>query len=320
MKFTPVFKDKIWGGNKIRSVLDINFGNLPNCGEAWMISGLKNNETLVENGFLAGNPLNDLVEIYMGDLVGDKVFEEFGNEFPLLIKFLDTNAWLSIQVHPDDELASKRKLGRGKTEMWYVLEAEKNAELILGFNKKVTKEEYIKLLKNKMLQEVLNYEKVEKDDAFFIPSGRIHSLGPGLLLAEIQQSSDITYRIYDWDRIDAAGMRRELHTEQALDAIDFNVYENYKTNYLKKINQTVNIIDSQYFTTNILSFNKSVSKNYEELDSFVIYMIVEGEMILKNENDKLQLKKGEVVLLPNIIENVELHPHSYCKVLEIYIE
>ena len=231
LKFKPIFKDKIWGGQKIKSSLKMDFGDLPNCGEAWMMSGVEDNPTIVENGFLAGNELNEIVEVYMGELVGDKVFDQFGNEFPLLIKFIDSNDWLSIQVHPDDFLARKRNIGFGKTEMWYMLDATDDAELIAGFNKKTDKDEYLQHLENKTLKEILNFEKVEKGDVFYIPAGRVHALGPGCLLAEIQQTSDTTYRIYDWDRIDAAGMFRELHTEEALDAIDFEFHESYKTEY-----------------------------------------------------------------------------------------
>jgi mannose-6-phosphate isomerase len=320
MKFTPVFKDKIWGGNKIKTKLGLDYGNLPNCGEAWMLSGVKNDETLVANGFLEGNSINDLVEVYMGDLVGDKVYEEYGDEFPLLVKFLDANDWLSIQVHPDDELARKLKLGkRGKTEMWYILEAEKDSELITGFKRKISREEYLDYFNRKKLPEILNDEKVNKGDVFYIPAGRVHSLGPGILLAEIQQTSDATLRIYDWDRIDAAGLQRELHTDMALKAIDFEFYNDYKTHYETGLNKTVPLIESPFFTTNLLEFNKPVIKNFEELDSFVIYMCVDGKVVLSSDKGKTELSKGEVVLIPNLIEEVNLEPLQKSKLLEIYI-
>ena len=284
-----------------------------------MISGYENNETVVKNGFLAGNTINELAEVYMGDLVGDSVFDEYGTEFPLLIKFLDANAWLSIQVHPDDELAGKLKVGRGKTEMWYILDAEPGSELIMGFNRKITREEYLEYFNKKKLPEILNYEKVEKGDVFYIPPGRIHSLGPGILLAEIQQTSDATFRIYDWDRIDAKGMKRELHTDFALKAIDFDYYKNYKTKYEVKNNETVPLVESPFFTTNLMTLDKAIAANYEELDSFVIYMGVEGEVSIKWEGGTESLKKGEVVLIPNAIDNIELFPKDHSKLLEIYI-
>ncbi len=319
LKFQPVFKDKIWGGRKIKDVLGMDFGKLPNCGEAWVVSGVNGNPTLVKNGFLAGNELNELVSVYMGDLVGDDVYEKFGDEFPLLIKYIDANDWLSIQVHPDDELAAKRKIGRGKTEMWYIIEAEKKAELISGFSKKVDKETYQKYLNENKLKEILNFEKVENGDVFFIPAGRVHSLGPGILLAEIQQTSDTTYRIYDWDRIDANGMKRELHTKEALDAIDFKVAETYKNHYKPEKNKTVSLVSSPQFTTNLLEYDKPMRKDFEEIDSFVIYMGVEGHSVLKWDNGEEEIALGEAVVIPNIINNIELKPLGKAKLLEIYL-
>ncbi|PLX07919.1 MAG: mannose-6-phosphate isomerase [Marinilabiliales bacterium] len=319
LKFKPIFKDKIWGGQKIKTSLKLDYGDLPNCGEAWMMSGVEGNPTLVDNGFLAGNELNEIVEIYMGELVGDKVFNQFGNEFPLLIKFIDSNDWLSIQVHPDDELARKRNIGYGKTEMWYMLDATEDAELIAGFNKKTDKNEYLKHLENKTLKEVLNFEKVEKGDVFYIPAGRVHALGPGCLLAEIQQTSDTTYRIYDWDRIDATGMFRELHTEEALDAIDFEYHEKYKTEYNKTLNETNELVDSQYFTTRILHLDKPVLKNYAALDSFVIYIATEGDLEIKWDGGSIGLHKGETLLVPASIDNIAIKPARKSTLLEIFI-
>ncbi len=319
LKFQPVFKDKIWGGHKIKELLGMDYGKLPNCGEAWVVSGVKGNPTLVANGFLSGNELNELVSVYMGDLVGDDVYEKFGDEFPLLIKYIDANDWLSIQVHPDDELAAKRKIGRGKTEMWYIIEAEKESELISGFSKQVDKETYQKYLSESKLKEILNFEKVRKGDVFFIPAGRVHALGPGILLAEIQQTSDTTYRIYDWDRIDTSGMKRELHTKEALDAIDFEVADEYKTRYKPEKNNTVPLVQCPQFTTNLFEYDQSVSKDFEELDSFVIYMGIEGQSTLKWPGGEVEINTGEAVVLPNIINQIELKPKGTAKLLEIYL-
>ncbi len=319
LKFKPIFKDKIWGGRKIKDVLGMDFGKLPNCGEVWVVSGVEGNPTLVKNGFLAGNELNELVSVYMGDLVGDEVYEKYGDEFPLLIKYIDANDWLSIQVHPDDELAAKRKIGRGKTEMWYIMEAEKGAELISGFSKKVDKETYQKYLNEGKIKDILNFEKVENGDVFFIPAGRVHALGPGILLAEIQETSDTTYRIYDWDRIDASGMKRELHTVEALDAIDFEVYDDYKTRYKKKKNETVPLVQCPQFTTNLLEYDQPLSKDFEELDSFVIYMGVEGSSVLKWEGGEEKIALGDAVVIPNVINDIELRPEGKAKLLEVYI-
>lgn len=320
LKFKPIFKDKMWGGQKIKSELGLDYGNLPNCGEVWVISGEQDNPSTVENGYLAGNELNELVEVFMGDLVGDKIYENFGNVFPLLIKFIDSNDWLSIQVHPDDKLARQRGFENGKTEMWYVLGADENAQLISGFNKEINKETYLEQIENNALNEVLNYEKVEKGDVFFMPAGRIHAIGPGILLTEIQQTSDTTYRIHDWDRIDASGMKRELHNEDALDAIDFTHYKEYKTAYNAKLNHTSALIDDPKFTTNIIILDQVLRKDFEELDSFVIYISVEGTTILNCKDEQITINPGEAIIKPACMQDIELIPKVASKLLEVYIK
>jgi mannose-6-phosphate isomerase len=319
LKFTPRFREKIWGGNKIKSVLNMNFGDLSNCGEAWVLSGVKDNETVVADGFLAGNELNELVEIYMDDLVGGSVYEKYKNEFPILVKFIDASDWLSIQVHPDDELAKKRKLGNGKTEMWYIISADEKSELISGFSKKVNQKTYLDHLRNNTLKDILNFEKVKKGDIFYMPAGRVHALGPGILLAEIQQTSDVTYRIYDWDRTDDAGNSRELHTDDAIEAIDFKVYDHYKTNYEKAKNKTVKAVNEAYFTTNVLSLDTPMQKKYDELDSFVLYTCVEGKMIIKYPGGSRDFGLGECLLIPNVVTDIEIRPLIESKLLETYI-
>ena len=319
LKFKPVFKDKIWGGQKIRTQLGIDFGDLPNCGEVWVISGVKDGESVVDSGFLEGNELNELVEVYMEDLVGEKIYEKFGNEFPLLIKFIDANDWLSIQVHPDDELAASRNIGHGKTEMWYTLGADKNTQLISGFNCSMDNSSYLEHLKNGTLKDILNYEEVKKDDVFFIPAGRVHAIGPGMLLAEIQQTSDTTYRIFDWDRMGVDGNPRELHTEEAVDAIDFKLYEGYKTKYKTELNNSSGIIDCDKFITNILEFDKPLSKDIEFLDSFIIYLGVEGDTILVWDQGEVHIGMGEAVLVPAYLSQIELVPKVKSKLLEVYL-
>jgi mannose-6-phosphate isomerase len=319
LKFKPIYKDKIWGGQKINTVLGRDFSPLSNCGEVWVLSGVEGNQTKIEDGFLEGNELNELVEIYMGELVGDKVFEKYGNEFPILIKFIDANDWLSIQVHPDDELAMERHGTLGKTEMWYILNAEDKAELISGFSTKVSKEEYVQHLENKTLKNIMNFTPVQKGDVFYIPAGRVHALGPGILLAEIQQTSDNTYRIYDWDRIDKLGLVRDLHTDFALDALDFNVQENYKTNYEEKLNETAKMVESPFFTTNIIQLKQGLKKDYSELDSFVILIASEGSFSLIFNETTYLIKYSEVIMIPASIDAVELHPDNDCKILEVYI-
>ena len=319
MKFKPRFKEKIWGGQRMKTSLGLDFSPLHNCGEAWVLSGVPGSETIVRNGFLKGNELNELVEVYMEDLVGEGSFERFGNEFPILVKFIDSNDYLSIQVHPDDALASRRGLGNGKSEMWYILEAESGAEIISGFNRKTDAGSFLDFLERKKLKEILNVEKVSKQDVFYIPAGRIHALGPGILLAEIQQTSDTTYRIYDWDRVDEKGNSRELHKELAIEAIDFNEPQSSRKPYRKTLNQTSPLVDSPHFTTQIFSFDKPIRKDYRELDSFVIYVCVEGMTKFESLSSMDNLKKGETLLIPAITEQIVLSPTEECTILEVFI-
>lgn len=319
LKFNAIFKDKIWGGQRIKSVMEMDYSPLQNCGEAWVLSGVEEEQSIVSNGFLAENELNELVEIYMGDLVGEKNYEAFGNQFPILVKLIDTNDWLSIQVHPDDKLAEKRGLLRGKTEMWYLLDAEKDAEIILGFNQKINRDKYQNLLETKNLKSVLNIEKVKAEDVFYVPAGRVHALGPGMLLAEIQQTSDITYRIYDWDRIDVDGTTRELHTEEALDAIDFRVQKDYKTEYELEKNKTCELVKTKFFITNLIDLDVPLKKDYIALDSFVIYLCIEGAFALLYGGEKLTAQKGETILIPATMDEVQIIPAPNVKILEVYI-
>jgi len=321
LKFSPILKDKIWGGSKLKTVLNKEYSPLPNAGESWEISGVEGDISEVCNGKLAGNKLDELIEIYMGDLIGDKVYDQFGIEFPLLIKFIDANDVLSIQVHPDDELSKERHNAFGKTEMWYVIEADKGSELIVGFNQEVDKDTYIKKLEEGKLEEILNSEPVKKGSCFFIPAGRIHAIGKGILLAEIQQTSDVTYRIYDWNRTDEQGNSRELHTDLAVDAIDYHFEKKYKTNYQTEINKSAELIRCPYFTTNLLNFDKSININILELDSFVIYMCITGDFQIEYSNgEKLNVSKGETVLIPASLDQFTLHPDGETQVLEVYIK
>lgn len=320
LKFKTIYKDKIWGGNKINTILEKDFAPLPNCGETWELSGYGDEVSVVQEGALKGKALTALIEDFQEQLVGKKVYEKFGNEFPLLIKFIDANADLSIQVHPDDALAKARHDGFGKTEMWYILQADEDATLISGFNQKIDKTTYLNHFNNGTLDEVLNREEVSAGDVFFIPAGRVHTIGKGILLAEIQQTSDTTYRIYDFDRVDAEGNKRELHVEEAVDAIDYNFYENIKTNYTNKGNQAVNLADCNYFTTNKIVGDQQISRNYKGLDSFVIYICIEGSFNLAYDKTEINVQKGEVVLLPAAIKNVILTPSPETAVLEVYIK
>lgn len=320
LQFKTIYKDKIWGGQKIKTYLHKDFGNLPNCGETWEISGVKTDVSVVANGALEGESLADLLEQYQDQLVGKHVYAHFGNIFPLLVKFIDAADDLSIQVHPNDELAKKRHNSFGKTEMWYVIEADPGSTLISGFSQQVDEKTYVEKLNSGHLMDILNKEQVSAGDVFFLPAGRVHTIGKGLLIAEIQQTSDITYRIYDFDRVDDQGHKRELHTELALAAIDYKVYPDYKTEYTPEKNEDVHLVKCPYFTTNVMDYTHGVKKNYSNLDSFVIHVCVEGAYTLKYNGGETHVKMGECLLIPNVINEVELVTEGGFKILESYIE
>lgn len=319
LKFRPIIKDPIWGGSKLRNLLG-KTGASDKSGESWEISGVDGNISEVSEGFLTGNNLQELIEVYMGDLVGQKVFERFGTNFPVLIKYIDASDDLSIQVHPNDEVAMQRHNSFGKTEMWYVMQADTGSRLIAGFNKPVAKEEYLKHLQDNSLMKIMNQIEVIPGDVFFMPAGRIHAIGRGIMLAEIQQTSNITYRVYDFNRKDAAGKSRELHTEEAVDVIDYTYYPEYKTPYQQKINKPVNLADCPYFTTNLLELTTGLERDMEIFDSFVIYMGIEGDAeIVYDNNQKINIRKGETVLMPAVLSHYYILPKTNAKLLEIYI-
>lgn len=320
LKFTPIAKETIWGGNKLQQELNKNFSSEKRIGESWEISGVQNDISVVANGSLKGKDLNDLIQEYAGQLLGEKNAQKFGAEFPLLIKFIDANDVLSIQVHPDDELAKERHNSFGKTEMWYVLDAEEESNLIVGFNQQVDQNLYQQKLIEGQLEEILNVEKVQKGSTYFIPAGRVHAIGKGILVAEIQQTSDITYRMYDWNRTDAQGNGRELHTELALDAIDYSLEKEYKTKYADNLNESSELASCEYFTTNKLTFDREMTKDYSNLDSFVIYMCLDGEFKIEYGAKKsIPVTKGESILIPAELKNLILKPKGKVEILEVFI-
>lgn len=319
LKFKPIIKDPLWGGSKLRKLLNKKDAT-DKSGESWELSGVEGNISVVSEGFLEGNNLQEIIEVYMGDLVGQKVFDKYGTLFPLLIKFIDACDDLSIQVHPNDEVALQRHNSFGKTEMWYVMQADAGSELIAGFNKQVEKPEYLEHIQKNSLTQILNSTPVKPGDVFFMPAGRIHAIGKGILLAEIQQTSNITYRVYDYNRTDASGNPRELHTEQAVEVIDYNFYDTYKTPYIQKKNEPVNLAECKYFTTNLLELTGPIERDMQQFDTFIIYMGIEGETIIKyRNNNSVTLRKGETILVPAEISHYYLHPETESKLLEIYI-
>ena len=319
LKFNPILKSIIWGGSDICTFKNIE-PKQNNIGESWEISGVKNNVSIISNGKLAGKSLDEVLASEKSALVGKRVYEQFGDTFPLLIKFIDARDNLSIQVHPDDELAKERHNSFGKTEMWYVVKATPDAFLYSGFEKSITLDEYVKAIENNTFTDVLKKHNVKTGDVFFLPAKRVHAIGAGCFIAEIQQTSDITYRIYDYNRRDAQGNSRELHTELAKDSIDYNVYNSYKTDYVALQNQPVELVSCPYFTTNLLDINRQIMRKYADLDSFVIYICLEGDCVVKdNKGNSVPVRQGETVLVSADTSSVTVIPNGKAKLLETYI-
>jgi mannose-6-phosphate isomerase len=275
--------------------------------------------SVVANGFLKGNTLEEIVEIYMGDLIGDGPFEKFGTEFPLLIKFIDARDKLSIQVHPGDQLAFERHHAWGKTEMWYILEAGNDALIYTGFRHKTSKEEYLKHLDARSIESIINATPVKAGDAFFIPAGMVHAIGAGVILAEIQQTSDVTYRIYDWDRVGASGKSREMHAELALDAINFDLDTTGLIREIPEVNRPLKLADCRYFHTSLIRINVPVIKDYSLIDSFVIYICTESTVLVECLGNTEKLSAGETVLIPASADSVTLIPVGTATILEVFI-
>jgi mannose-6-phosphate isomerase len=319
LRFHPIYKPLIWGGEKLREL----YGKTDapeKTGESWEISQVDGNISLVANGFLKGKNLEELIKTYQGELVGHRIFERFGPRFPLLIKFIHSNDNLSIQVHPGDAYAARHHGGNGKTEMWYILEAEEDAELIAGFEQDIDRDAFLESLERGTLKELLHFEKVRAGDVIFLPVGRVHALGPGIVLAEIQQTSDITYRIYDWDRLGQDGKPRELHIDHAVNVLDYKSHKSSKTIYPRVMNQAVNLAECPYFTTQLIHLDKGLERDYSTLDCFVIYMCLEGELALQySSSDRVELTRGDTLLIPASIKKLLLDPAGECRMLEIYL-
>lgn len=320
LKFEPILKQTIWGGDKIVPFKHLN-SDLKGVGESWEISGVENNESVVANGADKGRTLTEMVRIYREELVGEANYARFGTKFPLLIKFIDAKQDLSIQVHPNDEQARKRHNSLGKTEMWYVVNADKNAKLRSGFSEQITPKEYKERVQNNTITDVLQEYEVHPGDVFFLPAGRIHSIGAGSFIAEIQETSDITYRIYDFNRKDANGKTRELHTELAKDVINYEVLDDYRTKYEAVKNEPVELVACPYFTTSVYDMTEEISCDYSELDSFVIFICMEGSCTLRdNEDNVIEIQAGETILLPATTQTVTLTPNKEgVKLMETYV-
>jgi mannose-6-phosphate isomerase len=318
LTFTSIYKYKLWGGRKLSTHLGKDVPPGSPCGESWEISGLPSDASVVRHGALAGMPLPALVETYRGALVGQSVYERFGNRFPLLVKFIDAADDLSVQVHPGDALAAERHGSPGKTEMWYVIQADRGATLVAGFNQPVSAAACRDRLAAGRVRDILNEEPAEAGDVFYLPAGRIHAIGKGVLVAEIQQASDVTYRIHDYDRADADGRRRTLHVDDALAALDFSFYREYKSLYRKQLNTPVRVVSCEHFTTNVLDYAEPVVRHYS-FDSFVIHVCVHGAYRLDYGRGVLDVKTGDCVLVPAAIRVVHLETATGFRILECFI-
>lgn len=320
LTFKPILKSVIWGGSQICPFKGIT-PTEEGVGESWELSHVDDNFSVVAEGELANKSLDELIKEYGKELAGGKVMERFGSRFPLLIKFIDARDNLSIQVHPDDELAKVRHNSFGKTEMWYVIKADKGASLYSGFSQQIDKEEYVKRVENNTIMDVLKKYDVSEGDVFFLPAGRVHAIGAGCFIAEIQQTSNITYRIYDYNRKDKNGNTRELHTELAKDAIDYTLYPDYRTHYKAHTNATVNLADCKYFTTNLIELDTVMVRDFEELDSFVVYICMEGSATLRDSNGyEIRIHQGQTALIPANNKTVAIIPAPKAKFLEAYIK
>lgn len=316
LKFKPIFKETVWGGSKLRTVLNKNISPDKKVGESWELSGVRGNLSVVSNGYLKGNNIEELIEIYMGELVGEKVYERFGQEFPLLIKLLDTTETLSLQVHPDDATAAERHHAFGKTEMWYVIAAEADSKIAVGFNKDSNLSELLDHIKNSSLHEILNLESAKAGDAFYIPAGTLHAIGKNITLAEIQQTSDITYRVYDWGRNDK---NRPLHTDLAMDIINYHAATDNKIGTSGRDKSKL-LADSPYFTTTLLNLVQAAERSYSELDSFIIYICTEGAAQVSCNGQAEKIERGETLLIPASLSEVKITPQAAVKLLEVYIK
>lgn len=309
-KFDPVFKQTLWGGERILSYKGIS-SDRTTIGESWELSALPGSESVVCGGEYAGTTLPELIDRLGPTLVGKHNYDRFGRDFPLLVKFIDARDDLSIQVHPDDKLAQRRYGRNGKTEMWYVIDAEPGASLISGFSRPITMDEYDRRVADDTLSEVLARHSITAGDVFFLPAGRVHSIGRGALIAEIQQPSDVTYRISDFGRVDAAGRPRELHTEQAREAIDFRVESDYRTRYVRRENQEVRLASTPYFSTSLYEVDRPIACDWSPLDSFVCLIFIKGKArLLDRHGSETTLHQGETVLIPALSSQVEMIPEA----------
>ncbi len=333
--FENNFRTVVWGGNKLKPMKGVPADNEP-VGESWEVSAVPGWESVVKNGLFAGRTLAQLVREYGEQLLGASVYEKYGLQFPILVKYIDAVQDLSIQVHPDDALAKERHGCFGKTEMWYVVKAEPGAYLYSGFNQPISRYEYEKRVEDGSICEVLQRHEVKAGDAFYIPSGRVHAICGGIIVAEIQQSSDITYRIFDYNRPGLDGKMRQLHIQEAKDAIDFKIYDDYKISYERKLNKPVPLVVSPFFVVKVLEVNRAFHRKLFKYDSFVVYVCLEGDCTIKVKSINsaggtlpqdyeraVHLTEGSSCLVPVSCADYDVVPNNetgVTRLLEVYID
>lgn len=321
LKFYPILKQAPWGGERIIPFKQID-SDMSHVGESWEISNVPGSESVVSNGDYAEKTITQLIDLFKERLVGKKIYQQHGNNFPLLIKFIDAKQDLSIQVHPDDQLAQQRNSANGKTEMWYIVEADPHAFLLSGFKKQIDKQEYLQRAYDGSICEVIQQHPVRKGDCFFVPAGQVHAICANIFLIEIQQTSDITYRIYDYNRKGIDGKLRQLHIKEAEDAIDFSSHDNKNIDYTFLPNRRNEMVNCPYFTTSVYQLTKPFTLPLQQLDSFVILIAYQGSFTLKiNDSDAVQVKAGESVLIPAEADSALISPQDGdCNFLCVHVD
>lgn len=318
-KFKPILKSTIWGGDRIIPFKGLD-AELSDVGESWEVSGVPGMESVVDSGPDAGLTLTQLMDKYGSKLLGERNYKKYGNNFPLLVKLIDAGSDLSVQVHPDDALAQRRGYPNGKCEMWYVADAAKNARIASGFRVPVDPAGYDGLVESGTIEDKLNYIDVHPGEVYFTPGGRVHAIGTGCLLVEIQQTSDVTYRIYDYHRRNKDGKERELHTEAAREAIDFNDTGVQAVEYQLRMNVPVTVVKSPFFSTNVLNVDTDLLRDYSESDTFVILVVVEGEAEITCGTHEIRARRGQSLLVPASALGITINPAKTCRIIETYIK
>ncbi len=321
--FEPNLHPTVWGGRQIQKYKQLHATDEP-IGESWEVSVVPSSVSIISNGPLQGRAFDDVVKEYGAELLGKSVYDKYNGEFPLLIKFIDAAADLSIQVHPDDEMAQREEGKNGKTECWYIIDAEPGAYLYAGMKERISKEEYVRRVEDSTICDVLARHNVKAGDVFYLPAGRVHAICGGILLAEVQQNSDITYRIFDYNRPGLDGRPRQLHTVQAMQAIDFNVEDEYRTMYTSEEQRANPCIESPFFTMRIVDTNRPFHRNLLKYDSFIVSMCLQGDCTIKirSTGDSILLREGYSCLIPASIADYDVipqNPASHSRLLDAYL-